>query len=156
MRRLPLPDPGTPDARSTARFFLWLVKGQRRTLAVGAGFGVLWMLSQAVMPLVVGRALDRGVAQGSVHALVAWTGVLAGLGVVQSAAGIGRHRCAVTNWLTATYRCDQLVARSAATLGAALPSRLPPGEVVNMVASDTRRIGNALDITARFSGAVMS
>ena len=74
MRRLPLPDPGTPDTRSTARFFLWLVNGQRRTLAVGAAFGVLWMLSQAVMPLVVGRALDRGVAQGSVHALVAWTG----------------------------------------------------------------------------------
>jgi ABC-type multidrug transport system fused ATPase/permease subunit len=156
MRRLPLPDPGIPDTRSPARFFRWLIRGQLRTLAAGVFFGVLWMLAQAVAPLFVGRALDSGVAHQHVHALVGWVLALAGLGIVQAAAGIGRHRCAVTNWLTATYRCDQLVARSTATLGAALPTRLPPGEVVNMVASDTRRIGNALDISARFSGAVMS
>jgi ABC-type multidrug transport system fused ATPase/permease subunit len=156
MRELPLPDPGIPDTRSPARFFRWLIHGQRRTLAAGVFFGVLWMLAQAVAPLFVGRALDRGVAQGHVRALVGWTVALGVLGIVQAAAGIGRHRFAVTNWLTATYRCDQLVARAAASLGAALPSKLPPGEVVNMSASDTRRIGNALDITARFSGAVMS
>ena len=156
MRRLPLPDPGTPDTRSPSRFFRWLIRGQLRTLAAGVFFGVLWMVAQAVAPLFVGRALDSGVAHSHVDALVGWVLALLGLGVVQAAAGIGRHRCAVTNWLTATYRCDQLVARSAATLGAALPTRLPPGEVINMVASDTRRIGNALDISARFSGAVMS
>jgi ABC-type multidrug transport system fused ATPase/permease subunit len=156
MRRLPLPDPGIPDTRSPSKFFRWLIKGQLRTLAAGVFFGVLWMLAQAVAPLFVGRALDSGVAHEHVGALVGWVLALLGLGVIQAAAGIGRHRCAVTNWLTATYRCDQLVARSAATLGAALPSRVPPGEVVNMVASDTRRIGNALDISARFSGAVMS
>jgi len=156
MRELPLPDPGIPDTRSPARFFRWLIHGQRRTLAAGVFFGVLWMLAQAVAPLFVGRALDRGVAQGDVRALVGWTVALGVLGIVQAAAGIGRHRFAVTNWLTATYRCAQLVARAAASLGAALPSKLPPGEVVNMSASDTRRIGNALDITARFSGAVMS
>ena len=156
MRRLPLPEPGTPDTRSPGRFFRWLIRGQLRTLAAGVCFGVLWMLAQAMVPLFVGRALDSGVAHQHVDALVGWVLGLAGLGVVQAAAGIGRHRCAVTNWLTATYRCDQLVARSAATLGAALPSRLPPGEVINMVASDTRRIGNALDISARFSGAIMS
>ena len=156
MRRLPLPEPGTPDTRSPGRFFRWLIRGQLRTLAAGVCFGVLWMLAQAMVPLFVGRALDSGVAHQHVDALVGWVLGLAGLGVVQAAAGIGRHRCAVTNWLTATYRCDQLVARSAATLGAALPGRLPPGEVINMVASDTRRIGNALDISARFSGAIMS
>jgi ABC-type multidrug transport system fused ATPase/permease subunit len=156
MRRLPLPDPGIPDTRSPSRFFRWLIRGQLRTLAAGVFFGVLWMLAQAVAPLFVGRALDSGVAHRHVDALVGWVLALLGLGVIQAAAGIGRHRCAVTNWLTATYRCDQLVTRSAATLGAALPTRLPPGEVINMVASDTRRIGNALDISARFSGAVMS
>jgi len=156
MRRLPLPDPGIPDTRSPARFIAWLAKGQRRSLAAGVFYGVLWMLAQAVAPLFIGRALDQGVANQHVDALIGWTLALAGLGVIQAAAGIGRHRCAVTNWLTATYRCDQLVARHATKLGADLPSRLPPGEIVNMVASDTRRIGNALDITARLSGAAMS
>jgi ABC-type multidrug transport system fused ATPase/permease subunit len=156
MRALPLPDPGIPDTRSPARFIAWLAHGQRRTLAAGVLFGVLWMLAQAFVPLFVGRALDSGVAHRHVHALVGWTLALAGLGVVQAVAGIARHRCAVTNWLTAAYRCEQLVARATANLGADLRKRLPPGEVVNMVSSDARRIGNALDITARLSGAAMS
>ncbi|HEU5033290.1 MAG TPA: ABC transporter ATP-binding protein [Mycobacteriales bacterium] len=153
---MPLPDPGTPDTRSPTRFFRWLIRGQRTTLATGAFFGVAWMLAQAVAPLFVGRALDAGVAHRDTGALVGWTVALAGLGVVQAAAGVGRHRRAVSNWLTATYRCDQLVARAAARLGATLPSRVAPGEVVNMVTSDTRQIGNALDITARLSGAAVS
>jgi ABC-type multidrug transport system fused ATPase/permease subunit len=156
MRALPLPDPGIPDTRSPARFIAWLAHGQRRTLAAGVLFGVLWMLAQAFVPLFVGRALDSGVAHDHVHALVGWTLALAGLGVVQAVAGVARHRCAVTNWLTAAYRCEQLVARASANLGADLNKRLPPGEVVTMVSSDARRIGNALDITARLSGAAMS
>ena len=110
MRVLPLPDPGIPDTRSPARFIAWLAHGQRRTLAAGVFFGVLWMLAQAVAPLFVGRALDSGVAHGHVHAVVGWTLALAGLGVVQAAAGIGRHRCAVTNWLTAALSDVALVA----------------------------------------------
>jgi ABC-type multidrug transport system fused ATPase/permease subunit len=156
MRRLPLPDPGIPDTRSPGRFFWWLVRGQRGTIAAGAALGVAWMLLQAVAPLLVGRALDAGVAAGDTHALLGWTAALAVVGVLQAAAGIGRHRRAVANWMTATYRCDQLVARHASRLGAALTERIAPGEVVNMVASDSRQIGNALDISARLSGAAVS
>ena len=156
MRRLPLPDPGDPDTRSPVRFIGWLAKGQRTTLLTGAAFGVLWMMSQAIMPLFIGRALEAGVAHRDTGSLVRWTVALAGLGLVQAVAGVGRHRRAVLNWLTATYRCDQLVIRAVARLGAALPERVAPGEVVNMVSSDTRQVGNALDITARLSGAVVS
>ncbi|HET6817254.1 MAG TPA: ABC transporter ATP-binding protein [Mycobacteriales bacterium] len=156
MRRLPLPDPGIPDTRSPGRFFWWLVRGQGGTIAAGAAFGIAWMLLQAVAPLLVGRALDAGVAAGDTRALIGWTSALAVVGVLQAAAGIGRHRRAVANWMTATYRCNQLVARHAARLGAALPERVAPGEVVNMVASDSRQVGNALDISARLSGAAVS
>ena len=155
MRRLPLPDPGIPDTRSPGRFFWWLIRGQRGTIAAGAALGIAWMLLQAVAPLLVGRALD-GVASDDMSALAGWVGALAVVGVLQAAAGIGRHRCAVANWMIATYRCDQIVARHAARLGAALPERVAPGEVVNMVASDSRQVGNSLDISARLSGAAVS
>src|SRR3954468_15787570 len=102
MRRLPLPDPGTPDTRSPGRFFWWLVRGQRGTIAAGAAFGIAWMLLQAVAPLLVGRALDEGVANGDLGALLRWTGALAVVGVLQAGAGIGRHRRAVANWMIAT------------------------------------------------------
>jgi ABC-type multidrug transport system fused ATPase/permease subunit len=156
MRRLPVPDPGIPDTRSPWRFLLWLIRGQRGPVLGGAFFGVLWMLAQAVAPLLVGRALDEGVAGRDTRALVWWVVALAGLGVLQAGAGILRHRLAVTNWLSATYVCNQLIARAVTRLGASLPSRIAPGEVVSIVTSDTPQIGNALDISARLSGAVVS
>jgi ABC-type multidrug transport system fused ATPase/permease subunit len=156
MRRLPVPDPGIPDTRSSWRFLRWLIHAQLGPVLGGAFFGIVWMLAQAVGPLMVGRALDEGVAGQDTSALLWWVGGLAGLGLLQAAAGIARHRLAVTNWLSATYVCNQLVARAVARLGAALPKRVSSGEVVSVVTNDTPQIGNALDISARLSGAVVS
>ena len=57
-----------------------------------------------------------------------WALALLGVGIVQAAAGIVRHRFAVQNWLIAAYRTVQLVARHAVRLGATLPRRVPTGE----------------------------
>ena len=62
MRHLPLDHPGTADHRSPGRLLWWLARGQWRTLVVGMLFGIVWMSTQAVMPAVIGRAIDRGVA----------------------------------------------------------------------------------------------
>ena len=67
-----------------------------------------------------------------------------------------RHRFAVTNWLTAAYRTVQLVARQATHLGATLPKRVATGEVVAIGTNDLAHIGNAMDVTARAAGAVVS
>ena len=76
MRHLPLDHPGTADHRSPARFLWWLVTGQWRTIVVGMLLGITWMLCQAVMPAVVGRAIDRGVTAEDTTALVRWTGLM--------------------------------------------------------------------------------
>jgi ABC-type multidrug transport system fused ATPase/permease subunit len=156
MRRLPTPDPGVPDVRSPGRFIGWLARQQWQPVLGGALFGVLWMLSQAVAPYVVGRALDEGVAGGDLHRLTLWVVVLLALGLIQAGTGLMRHRFAVTNWLTASYTCYQLIARAAGRLGAALPARVAPGEVVAMATGDAPQIGNTLDVTARLSGALVS
>ena len=116
MRRLPLEHPGTADHRSPGRFLLWIAKGQWLTLVGGAVFGILWMSSQAVMPFVIGRAIDRGVADQDGRALVTYAAVMFGIGVLQAVSGIMRHRFAVTNWLTAAYRVVQLTAGFLLTL----------------------------------------
>jgi ABC-type multidrug transport system fused ATPase/permease subunit len=156
VRTLPLEHPGVADHRSPARFLWWLVTGQWRTLLVGMLLGITWMLCQAVMPAVVGRAIDRGVTAEDIGALLQWTGLMLGIGVVQAAAGIMRHRFAVTNWLTAAYRVVQLVTRQATRLGATLPKRVATGEVVAIGTNDLSHIGNAMDVTARAAGAVVS
>jgi len=60
VKSLPVQDPGTPDHRSPARYLIWLTRTQARSVAAGATLGVIWMLSQALMPGVIGRAILRG------------------------------------------------------------------------------------------------
>ena len=69
-----------------------------------------------------------------------------GLGLFVAAAGLVRHRYAVTNWITAGSRVQQLLIRRAAHLGADLPKQVATGEVVAASANDVERIGNAYDI----------
>lgn len=156
MRHLPLDHPGTADHRSPMRFLWWLVMGQWQTMALGMAFGITWMVAQAVMPAVIGRAIDDGVAAKDTSALLTWAGVMLGIGLVQAAAGIMRHRFAVTNWLTAAYRTVQLVARQSVNLGATLPKKVATGEVVAIGTNDLSHLGNAMDVTARAAGAVVS
>jgi ABC-type multidrug transport system fused ATPase/permease subunit len=156
MQRLPYPDPGTPDLRTPLRFLNWVARGQWRTLGGGGVFGVIWMVSQALFPAAVGQAIDLGIIADDMRALLFWGGVLVALGAVSALAGVMRHRFAVENWLRASFRCIQLIGYKAADTGEALPRRMPTGEVVATVASDSMRLGGLYDVSARFAGAIVS
>ena len=156
MRQLPLAEPGVPDHRSPARYLTWVARGQSRTLAGGMAFGILWMGSQAFIPAILGKAIDEGIAARDGERLLQWTAALFAVGVVQALAGIMRHRFAVTNWLTAAYRTVQVVTRKSADLGATLPKHLATGEVVSVGAGDLAYVGNLMEVSARFAGAIVA
>ena len=156
MRRLPLDHPGTADVRSPSRFLWWVARGQWHTLVLGMACGIVWMSAQAVMPAVIGRAIDRGVSAKDGQALLMYAGVMLAIGLVQAVSGIMRHRFAVTNWLTAAYRTVQLVARQTVHLGGTLPRKVSTGEVVAIGTNDLSSIGQVMDVSARFAGAVVS
>jgi len=69
-----------------------MIKGQWHTILLGMLFGTIWMVAQAVMPAIIGLAIDEGIAAKDTGALVKWASVMLGIGIVQSAAGIVRHR----------------------------------------------------------------
>jgi ABC-type multidrug transport system fused ATPase/permease subunit len=156
MRELPLAHPGTPDLRSPTRFLVWVARGQLGALAIAAVYGVIWMSTLAVVPALVGRAIDLGVAGGDTAGLLRWSGLILAAGVVSATAGILRHRMNVVNWLTAAYRVQQLLVRQAARLGGSLPRRVPTGEVAAVGTHDAERIGAAMDIIGRLAGAIVS
>jgi ABC-type multidrug transport system fused ATPase/permease subunit len=156
VRRLPLADPGIPVHRSPAAYLRWLVRRQAGTILVAMCFGIAWMLAQALMPAAIGQAIDAGLGHRDTRALLDWAAVLFGLGVVQAAAGVMRHRLAVSNFLTAAYRTVQVVTRHSVRLGATLPKRVATGEVVTVGATDIAQLGNALDISGRLAGSIVS
>jgi ABC-type multidrug transport system fused ATPase/permease subunit len=155
-RRLPLADPGTPDLRSPGRFLLRVAALQRGTLALGVTFGVLWMGCQALVPFVIGHAIDAGLTRGDAGALRTWAAVLVGVGAIQAVSGTLRHKYAVLSWGMGCFRTEQWVVRQVARLGGSLGAATSTGEVVSIAATDATAIGRTLDITARGSGAVVS
>jgi ABC-type multidrug transport system fused ATPase/permease subunit len=154
MRSLPEADPGQPDDASPLRYLLWVARSQWNTVLGGASLAMLWTGSQALMPPTIGQAIDKGVLARDGNALLLWAGVLLGLGVVQATTGIMRHRFTVTNWLGGAYRTVQVVTRQATRLGSTLSKRLTTGEVVSVGIADISKIGDAMEITGRGSGAV--
>jgi ABC-type multidrug transport system fused ATPase/permease subunit len=156
MRALPPADPGTPDDRSATRYLGWLARRTWPSVAGGVIFGVIWMTCQALVPAVIGKAVDAGLTARDPGALLTWSLVLLGIGVIQAVAGVTRHRLAVFNWLAGAYRTVQVAVRQANRLGSALPRRVDAGEVVAIGTADLAHIGGALDITARGAGSLVA
>ena len=156
MRTLPFDDPGQPDLRTPGRFLWWVAGQQKRTLALGMVWGVLWMVAQALIPVAVGRGITAGVVAGNDRALLTWSGAVLALALVQAGSGVLRHRAAVANWLQASFRAAQLIGHHTARTGEALPRTVPTGEIVSTVSNDAMRLGGAYDVSARFAGAIAS
>src|SRR4029450_3321692 len=117
MRNLPLADPGVPDSRSPGRYLWWVMRGQKATLIGGMAFGTIWMVAQAIMPALIGKAIDQGVANDNTSELAFWAGMLLLAGVVQATSGVIRHRFAVANWVMGAYRTVRVMTRKSARVG---------------------------------------
>ncbi|SEF08291.1 ABC transporter ATP-binding protein [Jiangella alba] len=155
MRDLPYADPGIPDTRSRFSFLAWLARAQWRTLLVGGFFGIVWMVSQALIPWGIGHGIDGIIADDS-GSTARWAMFVGGLGLLQALAGVMRHRASVANWLYAAFRVIQLVSRHTARSGPAVPKSMPTGEVVATVSSDSMHIGHMMEVVPRFVGAIVS
>jgi ABC-type multidrug transport system fused ATPase/permease subunit len=137
------------------RFLVWLARQQLATVIGGGFFGAVWMTAQGLIPAALGEAINAAVRRNRGE-LWTWCGVLLGLGALQAVAGVLRHRRAVTNFLTAAVRVQQLVARKASDLGGDLTRHVDAGEVASIGTTDVQRIGRLLDVSARGTGAVVS
>lgn len=154
MRELPEPV-GQPDTRSATRYLWWLFRCQARGVLAATAFGMAWMVSMALTPAAVGRAIDAGVQARDPGALAGWTAVVVCLGAIQAGAAMQRHRTVARNYLAGAFATVTLTVRKATQLGAALPRRLASGEVVSIGVSDAAHIADAMVITGRGVGAAV-
>ncbi|WP_327712451.1 ABC transporter ATP-binding protein/permease [Streptomyces sp. NBC_00464] len=152
IRDLPYSDPGDPDVRSGPRFLLWLGRNQIRGQLKSMSWGLLHQCSIAGLPLVVGFAV-QSVVDRSGGRLALAGGMIAVLGVLIAVGDTMLHRTAVTNWITAAARVQQLLARKTAELGSALTRRVAAGEVVAVSTGDVEKIGWFVEALSRFVAA---
>ncbi|MFE1404616.1 ABC transporter transmembrane domain-containing protein [Streptomyces sp. NPDC058770] len=153
IRDLPYSDPGVPDVRSGPRFLLWLGRNQLCGQLKAMGWGLLHQCALAGFSPAVGFAVQAAVDRSG--ARLAWAGALfAVLGVLIALGDTMLHRTAVTNWITAAARVQQLLARKTAELGSALTRRVAAGEVVAVSTGDVEKIGWFVEALSRFVAAV--
>ncbi|MEB3961361.1 ABC transporter ATP-binding protein/permease [Streptomyces kunmingensis] len=152
---LPYPDPGVPDARSGPRFLLWLGRNQLGGQLKSLAWGLLHFTSVASLPYGVGYAV-QAVVDGSGARLAAAGGLIVLLGLAIACGDTMLHRTAVTNWITAAARVQQLLARRTAALGAALTRRVAAGEVVAVSTGDVEKIGWFVEALSRFAAAALT
>ncbi|WP_046777988.1 ABC transporter transmembrane domain-containing protein [Streptomyces yangpuensis] len=152
---LPYPDPGVPDARSGPRFLLWLGRGQLGGQLKSLCWGMLHFGGVAGLPYAVGLGVDA-VVDREPNRLLLVGGLLVLIGVAISVGDAMLHRTAVTNWITAAARVQQLLARKTAELGSALTRRVAAGEVVAVSTGDVEKIGWFVEAVSRFLAAVFA
>ncbi|WP_404384584.1 ABC transporter ATP-binding protein/permease [Knoellia locipacati] len=150
-----LEDGATPPTDAD-RLLLWLVRRQWRTIVGGAAFGIPWMLSIALVPAAIGKAIDDGLVARDGRALVLWSGVILGMGLLSAATTNLRHWFAVRNWLFAAFRSAIVTERAVRRAGPALTRSTSAGEVLTAFANDFWKVGMVFDVSARFAGAIAS
>ncbi|WP_432104200.1 ABC transporter transmembrane domain-containing protein [Streptomyces sp. bgisy091] len=152
IRDLPYSDPGDPDVRSGPRFLLWLGRRQLAGQLKSLSWGLLHQCALAGLPLAVGLAV-QAVIDRSGEDLAGAGALLVVLGALIAVGDTMLHRTAVTNWITAASRVQQLLARRTAELGSALTRRVAAGEVVAVSTGDVEKIGWFVEALSRFLAA---
>ncbi|MGC4998797.1 ABC transporter transmembrane domain-containing protein [Streptomyces sp. DT195] len=152
---LPYSDPGVPDARSGPRLLWWLGRNQLGGQCRALLWGVLHFVSVCALPFCIGVAVQAAVDHSAAR-LVLTGGLMLLCGTAIALGDTFLHRAAVTNWITAAARLQQLLGRKAAHLGSALTRRVAAGEVVTVSTGDVEKIGWFVEAVSRFTAAALT
>ncbi|MDT3397128.1 ABC transporter ATP-binding protein [Streptomyces sp. B1866] len=152
---LPFADPGRPDTRSGLRFLLWLGRRQWSWQAAAGLWGLVQMGALVSLPVAIGMGV-QAVVDRSDGRLALAGGLMAALTVFTALGETMTHRASVANWVMTAARVQQLLARQAARLGAALPGRVPKGELATVATSDVDTISHFAEALPRFTAAAVT
>ncbi|MFD7100676.1 ABC transporter ATP-binding protein, partial [Streptomyces xanthophaeus] len=106
------------DSRGPWAYLWWLVRIRPGPLLLSALLGMAWMVPLALLPLVIGRAIDVGGRADGPGALYLWALVALGLGILQAVAGAGLIQAAVGAEVHAVAHTHRVLMRQVTRLGA--------------------------------------
>ncbi|MFD3569011.1 ABC transporter transmembrane domain-containing protein [Streptomyces sp. NPDC058667] len=154
IRDLPYADPGVPDVRSGTRLLVWLGRRQLAGQTKAMLWGLLHHLGIAGLPIGTGIAVQSVVDRDGGRLALAGV-LLVVMGAAIAAGDAMLHRTAVTNWITASARVQQLLSRKTAELGSLLTRRVAAGEVVAVSTGDVEKIGWFVEALSRFAAGAL-
>lgn len=147
---------GSPPLNSPWRYLGWLAKRQKGALALSALLSIIRSIAFALVPYLLGRALDTGMREGLSANLWILIGYLLGLAAIQAASDGLVHLAEVECWFQGTFPTVRLVGHHTASIGSAITEHTAAGEVVATAASDAAQIGNIFESAGRTIGSIMA
>jgi ATP-binding cassette, subfamily B, bacterial len=126
--------------------YVWrLVVRERRGVLGAIAGGLLWQAAAVATPLVVERAIDKGILPEDRRALLLWCGVLVGLGFLEAAGGGLRHFYAIRNRAHADAAVRDALFTRALELDARFHDRVGAGELMSRASNDAELVARLLD-----------
>lgn len=145
---------GPPSPPTALGIVGWVLGRQQGRIAVGVLSGIVWMGAIALIPVALGGAIDGAVDGGSWRDVALWVGVLAGVVLLETGAGVVRHRSAVILYARTRWLLERLVTRR--VLDPRGGADQDPGELLSRARSDAQAVGGIGDLMCRGSGAVVT
>ena len=143
---------GVRDRRRAAwRFIGSLLLRERRGIGLAALSGLSWQGAAILTPVIAAQAIDA-IDEGQRSAVYLWAAVAVGIGVVETAAGAGRHVFAMRNRARSLAHVRDDVLEHALRLDARFHDRFPPGELMSRSSSDAEVVSRVLDASGHTVG----
>jgi ATP-binding cassette, subfamily B, bacterial len=141
-----------PDRRRAAWGFIGgLIARERRGIVLAILSGLSWQGAAILTPVIAAKAIDAILA-GDRDAVYMWAAIAVGIGVVEAAAGAGRHVFAMRNRARGLAHVRDDLLDQALRLDARFHDRFPPGELMSRSSSDAEVVSRVLDASGHTFG----
>lgn len=144
----PLPKTGK------GRFLLALASRQKTVLFISALLYTVRGAAIALMPYLVGQALDGGAH--NMQAVLIAGGLMTLLALIQAVTDGAVHVFEMAAWFNGAYPTIRALGHHTTQTGDALTGEISAGEVVTTAASDSEQIGSIFEVFGRTVGSVFA
>ena len=135
------------DERTTpARLTLRVIAGARRFTVPAALLSITHQLGEALVPVLMGLAIERAVSTGDVEQLLLWVGLLAADFAVLSFSWRFGSRLGELGTLVVQHQLRSMVSTHLLTRPGARGSSAAPGVALSLATSDVNRLASAVAI----------
>ncbi len=124
---------------------------ERRGIGLAVLSGLSWQGAAILTPVFAAEAIDA-IGEGDRNAVYVWAAIVVVLGLLESAAGAGRHVFAMRNRARGLAHVRDAVLLQALRLDARFHDRFPPGELMSRSAADAEVVSRVLDASGHTFG----
>lgn len=131
--------------RAAWRYLGWAIRRQSFGVVSAVCSGLAWQAAAVAAPLLIARAIDRGIQADNRRALYTWSLAIAGISLIEAVAGALRHYFAIRNRSRGEAFVRDAIFAHALDLDARYHDHVGAGELISRASNDAQLVARLLD-----------